>query len=190
MSDISTLEPAQVTAGDRWQWTRSLSDYDAATWTLTYALVKPDKKLTLTATADGSDHLIDVPASTTADYPAGVYSWQAYVTHADGSRYTVGAGRIEIKPNLAAQTDGYDARSFARRQLARIEAAIEAKDPSLANYSIQTANGSRSAAYRTMEDLFLAYDRFKAEVAQEDAAESIANGLGNPRKFFVRFGRA
>lgn len=145
---IPSIEPDSVVAGDLWTWTRSLSDYPATTWTLTYSLIKADRQITLTATASGADFLISIAAATTADYSDGTYVWQAYVT-SGLERYTVGSGQITVKPNLATLTQGYDGRTFAEKRVSQLEMALQARDPAIAEYTI---NG-RNVQYHTIEDI-------------------------------------
>lgn len=189
MSSVPTWEPTRLTAGDRWIWERQdlTGTYPASSWTLAYALVSPDKQIALTATPSGDHHRIDVPASVTADYPAGTYAWQAYVT--DGSdRRTIGTGTIKIKPDLAAAIHGKDTRSFAKQRLAILEKALLARDPSIANYSISSAGGSRSIAYQSLAEVRQEYDRVRLQVRREEQAERVAQGLFARRGVLVRFG--
>lgn len=179
---IPVIEPARVTAGDRWQWDREdLSDYPAGTWTLTYALVKGDKLITLTATANGTYHRIDVAAATTADYPAGNYRWAAYATNGT-DRQSVGQGEIEIRPNLAAQTQGYDARSFAQQRVDQLESAIASRDLMMAAYSV----GGRSVQYRDWQQVQEALNYWRGRVVAERAKENIASGRQGARRLAVR----
>jgi len=182
VTDIPTIEPGTLTAGDRWRWKRQLSDYPAGTWTLKYALRNAGSRIDLTATADGTDHLIDVSAATTATYDPGDYDWIAYVS--DGtSRYTVARGRLTVKPDLAA-ADLYDSRSHARKVLEAVEAVLEKRaTKDQASYSI---NG-RSLARTPIADLLVLRDRYRAEVRREEAAERIAKGLSSGTKVLVRF---
>ncbi|HJN90715.1 MAG TPA: hypothetical protein QGG93_10315 [Verrucomicrobiota bacterium] len=67
MAEPQAYEPEKLTAGVTWKWKKTLSDYPASEWTLTYYLRKDG------ATADGDTHLVTVAASTTSGYAAGVY---------------------------------------------------------------------------------------------------------------------
>ena len=78
MADIPTTEPAAVNAGDTVRWRRALADYPAsAGWALTYTLLNAAGKITITASAQGDDHLVSVPAATSAGWAAGDYAWRA-----------------------------------------------------------------------------------------------------------------
>lgn len=179
MADVPTTEPVSVTAGDTLTWRRSLADYPAsAGWVLTYALVSGAALYTLTAAADGDDHLVTVAAATSAGYAADTYSWQAYVTLGT-ERHTVGFGTLTILPNLADQGGGYDNRSHARKTLAALEAWIENHDMAVADYQI----AGRAMRYISIPDLLKLRDAYKAEVSRETLTAS--GGVGT--RLVVRF---
>jgi hypothetical protein len=115
-------------------------------------------------------------------------AWVAY----SGEEYTIGSGRIKVETDLrgVSASAALDIRSPARKILEKLEVAMQARDPSLASYSIQTGNGSRTKQFTTLAEVRIEYEHVRAEVAREDQAASIAAGNGNPRKLFVRFGRA
>ena len=98
--DIPTIEPASIVSGDTLKFLKTLTDYPAGTWTLSYDLLSDDsagKKISFTATASGTAHLVEVVASTTLGWQAGTYRYQARAK--DGTdTYTVGSGVIEILP--------------------------------------------------------------------------------------------
>ena len=121
---VPTTEPASLRCGDTWQWRREdLSDYPAGTWTLNYYFRNATSHFDIAATADGSAYAVSVALATTAGYVPGWYDWTAFVT--DGTeRYQIAAGRTEVLPDLATAKP-YDGRSFARRMLDYIEAALE-----------------------------------------------------------------
>jgi hypothetical protein len=49
--------------------------------------------------------------------------------------------------------------------------------------------GTRSLKRYELADLLALESKLKADVARENKAAMIANGLGNPHNLFVRFGR-
>jgi len=165
-ASIPTKEPTEITAGDTWTWSRSLSDYLASdSWTLSYALVNVDNLITITATADGDDHLVEVAAATTAGYAPGSYNWQAYVIKS-GERYQVDSGVLEVKPNFAEQTAGYDGRSHVKKVLDALDALIEGKATSdqLA-YSI----AGRSISKMSPEELIKWRDLYAGRYQREQS---------------------
>jgi hypothetical protein len=179
---VPEREPDTLTAGDLWTWSRSdLSDYPAPTWALTYSLVKLDKQIAITATTSGTGFLVSIAAATTADYSPGAYTWAAYAT-SGVERHLVGTGRIEVRPNLATLTQGYDGRSFAEIRVEQLELSIRARDPMMAAYSV----GGRSVQYRTLEDVRTDLDYWRGRLYAERAKERVANGLQGARRLGVR----
>ena len=178
-----TSEPASLIAGDTAKWLKTLSDYPAdAGWVLTYTLISAAAKYTFTATPSGSDHLVNVTAATTGGWTAGSYSWRAAVSLA-GEVYTVAGGTIEIKAAFSVST--LDNRSFARIALENIENYLKnANNLSAASYEI----AGRRLQRISPKELLLLRDRYKGEVATEDARANAALGLPDPRRIYVRFG--
>ena len=111
-------------AGDTWQWRREdLSDYPASTWTLTYYFRNASNYFNVVASADGDAHAIEVAAATTAAFVAGRYYWYAMVT--DGTdRFGVDEGVVQLGADVSAAAV-YDGRSWSRRMLDYVEAALE-----------------------------------------------------------------
>lgn len=191
-TSIPTSEPQTLRAGDTWKWRREdLAAYPAGTWVLKYRFKNAAGGFEVTASADGLNHSVTVAASTTAAYAAGTYDYVAWVAYS-GEEYTIGSGRIKVEPDLrgVSASAALDIRSPARKILEKLEVAMQARDPTLASYSIQTGNGSRTRTFATLAEVRIEYEHVRAEVAREDQAASIAAGNGNPRKLFVRFGRA
>lgn len=183
MADIPTIEPTTANAGDTWRWTRTLADYPAsAGWALSYTLINAAAKITINASASGDDHAVTVNAATTAGYAAGIYDWRARVSKA-GEVYTVGEGRITVRNAFGGST--FDARSHARKTLEAIEAVIEGRASSEVSYYMI---GNRQLRYMTPAELLTLRDKYRAEVAREDAAAAVAAGLPDKRRVFVRFG--
>ncbi|ARV17484.1 hypothetical protein AEP_00524 [Curvibacter sp. AEP1-3] len=178
-----TTEPDVLIAGDTAKWLKTLAEYPATEgWELSYVLINGTSKITVIGTASGSDHLITVAATTTADWVPGDYTWRARVSKS-GEVYTVGSGTFKVQSSFSAAT--LDARTHARRVLANIEAYLEdGANLTAANYTI----AGRSLQRIPMAELLALRDRYRAEVARETAANLIARGMGDPRRVFVRFG--
>lgn len=120
---IPTTEPTSLMIGDTWEWRReNLSDYPASEWTLTYYFRNTTEHFDVVADADGDVYSITVASATSAALVSGDYDWFATVSKT-GYRYNVGSGRITLTANIAQAAD-YDARSFARKMMAYIEAAL------------------------------------------------------------------
>lgn len=117
---IATKEPTEFRAGDSVLWSKSLADYSAAEWSLVYYLVGPGPKLTIAATADGSDFAVEITATQTATLQQGEYYLEGKVT--DGSQvFTVfPLAAVTVHPNLAdnqVAQQGFDGRTYWRKVL-------------------------------------------------------------------------
>lgn len=165
---VPTTEPASLRAGDTWEWRREdLGDYPAPTWVLSYHFRSAASYFDVTATADGAAHAVSVAMATTSGRIAGWYDWTALVT--DGtSRYEIGRGRAEVLPNIATAA-AVDGRTFARRMLDAIEAAMENRADA-DQLDMVTAQLESRSITRDKSGLMLLRDRFRAEVATEDRA--------------------
>jgi hypothetical protein len=177
-----TTEPASLLAGDTAKWLKSLPDYlPADGWSLSYTLVSAAQRYTFTATTSGADYLVSVPAATSAAWVAGIYSWRAQVSKA-GEVFTVASGTIAVQPAFASAVDN---RSHARKTLANIEAYLENNaNLSAAKYEI----AGRSLERFKLAELLAMRDRYRGEVAREDAAAAVGRGLPDRRRVMVRFG--
>jgi hypothetical protein len=182
MADTPTIEPAVFNAGDTLRFDRTLSNYPAsAGWTLRYTLINATSKITFNAAAAGDVHAVTVAATTTAVWAPGNYDWRARVDKA-GEVYTVGEGRIVIRNAFSTATA--DARTHARRTLDAIESVIEGRASSaVAEYQI----AGRQLKNIPIAELLTLRDRYRAEVAREDAASAAAQGLPDRRRVYVRF---
>lgn len=183
MSTIPDIEPTSLRAGDTIQWSRSLADYPASSWTLSYTLINAAAKITFTAAASGTDYLVTVAAATSANYAAGWYDWQAVVTKGT-EKHTVGFGRLEILPNLAGATT-YDNRSHAQVMLDAIESTLEGK-ASNDQLDLLSATFGNHTFTRNPEFLLKYRDRYRSEVNAERQAARLRQGLGSSNRISVR----
>ena len=181
---IPTTEPTSLRAGDTWAWTRSLADYPASAWTLTYYFRNATAHFDVVATADGDDFAVAVAKATTAALVPGDYDWTAFVASVT-ERHQVGMGRAAVLPDI---TNAYphDGRSFARRMLDAIEAALESRAGTDQLDLVNATLDSRSIQ-RDKAGLITLRSQFKAEVAREEHGAAIANGLGGKNRLLVRF---
>lgn len=183
---IPTAVPDFFVSGDTVKWQIILSDYPASDgWTLKYRLINASVRIDITAAASGADHLVTLAATTSAAYAAGKYTWQAYVEKA-AERYTVGSGTIEIKPNLAAQTSGYDTRSSAKKALDAINVALEAYGQKAWVQEYEIAG--RRMKFKSSEEFLAFRSKLMIEARGEESAARIAAGLSPRNKIRVRFG--
>lgn len=189
---IPTTEPTRIVAGDTVQWTKSLPDYlPTDGWTLTYAFTLSGDQHTETAADNGDGtHLVTLSGTDTTALTAGIYSWQAYVTSGT-ERHTVGQGRMEVLPNLAASgysTTGYDNRSHVKKVLDAIEAVIEGRASSdQISMSVSSGQVSRSLSRMSFAELIEVRNTYRFLYAREIRRERIERGLPAGRKTQARF---
>ena len=171
MAEPKAYEPEKLTSGVTWKWKKTISDYPASEWTLTYYLRKDGATATsFSATADGDTHLVTVAAPTTAGYAAGVYDIIGVVVKA-AEKYVVFDGIFEVLTNPATAS-AYDPRTHARRVLDLIEAAMEGRIPNgMESYTI----GGRSINKIPLNQLRELYEKYAQDVRQEVQAERLAN---------------
>lgn len=183
MTDIATIEPLEVRAGDTWEWRREdlATDYPASTWTLTYTFANADAKFQISASADGDDFAVTLAAAS-SNKPAGVYGWVAKVSYS-GEVHTVGSGTLTVLPDLATLTV-HDGRSHARKVLDAIEALLEDR-ASIDQKSISIAG--RTLERTPITDLLALRSVYRIEARNEEAQEKLARGEGSPRVIGVRF---
>ena len=142
----------------------------------------------ITGVAEGDGWRITVPSSTTEDFDAGTWTWQAIATEGD-EQYTAGRGQFTVKATALyaddAQPDAFDDRSRAEIDLEKVETAIRtlATGGMVQEYTI----GGRNLKRYKMGELLQLRDNLKAEVDRERRAEKVRQGLGNPGVTRVRF---
>lgn len=182
--DIPDTEPTTLRAGDTWKWKKSLPDYPASSWNLKYRFKSPTAGFEITADESGDEYSVTVAAATTAAYSSGTYSWIAWVEGGTSEKYTVDTGVTVVNPDYrtGTATAALDDRSHARKTLAAIESWIESRDQGVAKYAI----AGREMQYIPVADLIKLRQTYKSEVAAEDAAAAIANGLGTGRRIQFR----
>lgn len=178
-----TTIPLKLIAGDTAKWQRTLQNYPANEgWGLVYTLINATSKITITSTANGSDHLVQVPATTTDAWAAGSYSYREQAVKVDEA-YTLRSGMLTVCPSFAAAT--LDGRSGSRVMLDMVEASL--LKSATANVMEYTING-RSLKHYSLVELLQLRDKLKGEVAREDMAAKMASGLGGvPGRMQVRF---
>lgn len=154
--------PAKIVAGDSLSWKKSLSDYPASTWTLTYRLLNNQKKIEIEADADGDDHLVEIPIDTSDDYTVGDYRYFAHVS--DGTeRYKVDEGLVEVVPDYE-NLESLDVRTHAGKVLEALEAVIEGKaSADQLTYSI----AGRSISRYSPDEIIQWREHYRAEVKKE-----------------------
>jgi hypothetical protein len=171
------LEPTHLRAGDSWNWTRAFPNYPSAAYTLTYILNSPTHRFVFPAAAitpdkDSQSFDIQLSPTQTGPCPADTYDFVAVLTQAasagDGQipqQVTLVLQSVLIEANLATATGPVDTRSFVKRTLDMIRAAIlgDAR-PDVQEYMIQ-GRQLRKIPRKELETLLASYEyRYKAEL--------------------------
>jgi len=186
--------PATIRAGDTIKWRDIASQdslgnaIDSSNWTLTYYLRTntASEGATVVGSAYGTGWEFTIAASTSADFAAGDWYWQAIATYGS-EKVTLGAGQLTVLAALdyTGSPGALDGRTQAEIDLAAVKAAIRSivSGGGVKSYSI----AGRNLQKYELADLIALESKLKAEVNRERAAALIANGLGNPHNLFVRF---
>lgn len=189
LTTVQKKIPYLFYSGDtvKWKITTLNSDYSNSDYTLTYYFRLDSDgttNFTVTATADSSDYLITLSASTTASLTSGVYNFIAYVTRtSDSARVTVDRGSIEVKPNLAASTSA--TRTHAKKMLDLIESLLEGRaTKDVSSYSI----AGRSLNKMSIQELTDWRNYYKAEYNRELSRQRNENSDGSGNTIKVSFG--
>lgn len=121
-----TYEPSEFAIGESLAWSKSFAEYSAANgWTLTYYFRGPTT-FDVTASANGADFDVDVPASVTAAATAGLYFWQAWLSK-DDDKLRIASGRTNAVAGFPTTDAGFDGKSDAERLLDAIDALLAGK---------------------------------------------------------------
>lgn len=179
---VPSREPETLVAGDTAKWQRSLADYPAsAGWVLNYTLVNAAQRHTFSASASGDDHLVTVPAATTAGWAAGTYKWRAQASKA-GEVFTVGDGTLVVEGAFGAAAES---RTKARIALDNLEAYLaDSNNLAAAEYQI----AGRSLKRHSITELLKLKSHLQQQVRTEEVADRVGAGLPDPRRVYVRFG--
>lgn len=172
-AQVPTTEPSALRVGMTWQWRRTLANYPASVWTLTYwfkQAAASGAKFSIEAAADGDAHAVEVAATITAAYTADDYTWVAVAT-SGGDAFEVDSGTCKLLPKYNADT-ALDDRTHAKKMLERVEAALEAISMGAKSYGI----GTRSYTSRDIPELTDLRNQYRAEVFAEQLAENARNG--------------
>jgi len=183
--DIPNFEPDLIVAGDTATWRRHFDKYPASDgWVISYALVqqRTGLQILITGTADGLDHLVNVPAATTAAWSDGDYTGAGFVT-LGANRFTVWQGTLTIAPDPAGASPG-DLRSHARRVLDAINQVLEGRaSQEVLEFTVEGTILRKAS----VNDLLTLRDRYLVIVRKEDDAQKIANGRRTGRRLLTRF---
>lgn len=172
----------QLTAGDSLLFSVAGGSYPASSgWVLTHLLVPRvgTGVVTIPSIASGDDFEIAVPATTTAGWAAGEYSWFRRVERA-GEKYTIEQGQLTIRPNPESLNGTFDGRSQARKAVDELRAALAAWSPIQRRYKI----GEREMEFNSSAEIIKLLTWWEQQVAAE---ERLAGRASQPsRRIFSR----
>jgi hypothetical protein len=145
-SDIP-LEPTRLRQGDSWNWVRAFPDYPSNLYSLSYILNSPANRFVfpidcIAADTDARNFDIQVSGAESAACPPDTYDFIAVLsglagTTAAGQVVTMVLESVGIDANLATASGPVDTRSFVKRTLDMIEAAISGNNrPDVQEYEI------------------------------------------------------
>ena len=190
------LFPSKIRAGDFIQWKLNATNdvygnpISSPDWTVSYFLRTNKSKVgtSVQSTADGDDFKFEIPSSTTVQFSQGDWFYQAVASKSGNQKQTIATGKFEVLPSLeftGTTPTPFDGRSDTRKTLDLINKAI---DDIVANGGVQEYKiGTRSAKKYELGELYILRTKYLAQLRLEEQAETMANGLGNPRAMFVRF---
>lgn len=184
--------PVSFVAGDRVVWRSSqlrgldpssglIVDYLPERFSLVWQFSDGTNVFSVLSVADQSDYVTALEPEQTAPLQKALY-YQVFIQDQELNRRGIFSGSIKVVP-LAEEA--FNGRSTAQELLDLVEAAIKTilAGGAVQSYSIKGRNLSRMS----MGELVALRSSLKIEAARERSAEAIANGLGDPRKLFVRF---
>lgn len=193
-SQYRTQEPTieeyghPIIAGDYLAWKREdlNSDYSNSAYTLSYQARQAGNGtyvITITASASGSDYLVQVGQSTTRPYNVGLYYWDAYITrNSDSERIRIDSGQWEVIGDKA--TDNADPRTSNQKIYEAVIAVIEGRaSQDQMSYSI----AGRSLSRMSIQDLIEFEGIYKARWMKEVNQSRIKDNLGTKNTIHARF---
>lgn len=189
-SDLPPI-PTRLRSGDSWNWNAGFASYISALYTLSYIFNSDYNRfvipaLAITPDADGESFDIQATSAQTGACIADTYDVIAVLTGivatpAAGQQVTIPLQRCIVDPNLVALTAPLDTRSFVKKTLDMIEAAILGNaSPDVQEYMIQ----GRQIRRIDPEKMLALRAQYKALYKQElrDSGQ-----YTSPRKIGFRF---
>jgi hypothetical protein len=183
-------QPAEFYQGDRVRWLEAAAPADASAVTVWLRPIAAGAAVEVNGVYGDEGWLVELSEAVTAGMNAGEWILQVAAV-VDGGRKTIRSGSLAVRQSLAASgtAGGFDYRSQAQKDLEAVEGAIRALTTGAQEYQIGAlGNGGRKVRRADLSELIKWRDRLKADVMREKRAEMIAQGLGDPRRLYVRFG--
>lgn len=183
-------QPGEFYQSDRIQWIESRVDPDATAVVVWLRAPTAGAGVEAQATNTGDGWQVALTAQTTAAMAAGGWQLQV-VSTVGGAPITTGRGSLTVRRSLAfsGAPGAFDDRSQAQIDLDAVDEAIRALTSGAQEYQIGAlGTGGRKVRRADLAELIKWRDRLKSDVAREKRAAMIAQGLGDPRRLYVRFG--
>lgn len=174
---LVATDPTALRAGDSWQWMRTFGDYPSGEgWTLQYVLNASTARFafpagSVTPDADGQGFDILVTPAQTASVVPGTYDLYAVLTLTVAgtvtAQETMLLQSVRVDANIAGANAPIDTRSFVKKTLDILEAAILGDaSPLVQEYEI----AGRRINYMNRTELMKLRDEYAYKYQQERAA--------------------
>jgi len=184
--------PAVITAGTTVNW-EDLSatvgfDVNATSddWTLTYYLRTntASEGATVVGSAYNQGWRFTIASSVTTNFDKGDWIWAAVASKGSES-YQLATGEFKVKQSLvySGTPSAIDNRTDNEKARDNIKTALTKFADGAQEYSV----GGRTYKRTSIPDLHIELNRLNAEILRESVGEKMAQGEGNPIRFFVRF---
>ena len=187
-TNYPTTEPQVLVVGDRWVWKRTDigSTYAPSSYALSYRarlLGAGSTNFSFVASESGTEYILEISSSTTANYTSGTYSWNMYITRSsDSERIALDSGKFEVKTNLV--TSEADPRSHNAKMVDYLEATAESLAQKLTtSYSIS----DRSNTLKSMEENQTLLNYYRSVYNREVMKDRALSGKRTGQNILVRF---
>ena len=187
-TNYPTTEPQVLVVGDRWVWKRTDigSTYAPSSYALSYRarlLGAGSTNFSFVASESGTDYIVEISSSTTANYTSGTYSWNMYITRSsDSERIALDSGKFEVKTKLV--TSEADPRSHNAKMVDYLEATAESLAQKLTtSYSIS----DRSNTLKSMEENQTLLNYYRSVYNREVMKDRALSGKRTGQNILVRF---
>ena len=187
--------PKTIRAGDYIQWRIPASQdvygnaISSPDWSVIYYLRTNTAPtgVTVNSSAYIDGFQFTIASNVTSTFANGTWYYQAIANKSGAEKQTIATGQFEVLKSLefSGTAVNYDGRSQVEKDLETIETAIRniISGGVIQEYKI----GTRTAKKYELSELLTLKSQYKVELVREKQAETMANGLGNPRATFVRF---
>ncbi len=190
------LFPTKFRSGDTIEWTLNATTdtygnpISSPDWSVIYYLRtnKSKQGVTVSSTADGDSFKFTMTNTITSTMLDGNWYYQAVATKSGNTPMTIAQGEFTVLESMqftGTNPKAFDGRTTAQKTLDLINTAIDniLKGGAVQEYKI----GTRTAKKYDLPELYMLRTQYLSEVNLEKQAQSMANGLGNPRTMYVRF---